>query len=435
MTGTDPYVPGHGDASYDVSHYVLDLGYRPEGNRLDGEATLTCTAVDDVVRLRVDLHQLRVARVSVDGKPPARYTHRDGGVAIWLDSPIAAGTEFEVRIKYSGEPAVIKSKTLGDAGWEELTDGVIVAAQPHGAPSWYPCNDRPDDKATYDFTVTAPAGYQVALSGDLVGTSRRSSAVSWRYEQRAPMATYLATCQIGRYAVIDQDGPVPMRIVAPEDIEDEGFDAAFGRQPDMMRFYVDRFGPYPFGSYTAVITDDDLEIPLESQSLSTFGRNFCVDSWDTIRLVAHEMAHQWFGNAVTLRRWQDIWLHEGFACYAEWLWSEESGGDSADEWARVHHKKLDGKDQDLVLADPGPELMFDDRVYKRGALTLHALRVELGDEPFFQLLRGWVAAHTGGSVTTEDFIGFCESETGQDLTDLFDAWLFQTDLPPLPAAV
>ncbi len=87
MTGTDPYVPGHGDASYDVQHYDLELGYRPDGNRLDGEATLTCTAVDDVVRLRLDLHQLRVARVSVNGRPPARYTHRDSGLAVWLDDP------------------------------------------------------------------------------------------------------------------------------------------------------------------------------------------------------------------------------------------------------------------------------------------------------------------------------------------------------------
>ncbi len=201
----------------------------------------------------------------------------------------------------------------------------------------------------------------------------------------------------------------------------------------MMRFFVDRFGPYPFAGYTTVITDDDLEIPLESQSLSTFGRNYCVDSWDAIRLVAHEMAHQWFGNAVTLSRWQDIWLHEGFACYAEWLWSEESGGDSADEWAAHHHKLLAGKDQDLLLADPGPELMFDDRVYKRGALTLHALRSEIGSEAFFGLLRRWVSLNTGGSVTTEDFIAHCHGGTGIDLTHVFDAWLFQTELPELPA--
>jgi aminopeptidase N len=124
---------------------------------------------------------------------------------------------------------------------------------------------------------------------------------------------------------------VPMRTLTPSDVDD-GFEAAFGRQPEMMSAFIGWFGPYPFDGYTAVVTADDLEIPLESQTLSTFGRNFCREDWHAVRLVAHEMAHQWFGNALTLRRWQDIWLHEGFACYAEWLWSEASGAETADHW-------------------------------------------------------------------------------------------------------
>ena len=435
MTGTDPYVPGHGDASYDVAHYALGLAYRPDGNRLDGEATLSCVAVDDVIRLRLDLHQLRVARVSVDGRPPARYTHRAGALAIWLAAPIAAGTEFQVTVKYSGQPTVLKSKSLGDAGWEELTDGVIVAAQPHGAPTWFPCNDRPDSKATYAFAITVPAGYEVAMSGDLVDTSRRSSAVTSRYEQRSPMATYLATCQIGRYTVIEQDGPVPLRVLAPDDVAGDGFDAGFGRQPDMMRFFVDRFGDYPFDGYTTVITDDDLEIPLESQSLSTFGRNFCVDSWDTIRLVAHELAHQWFGNAVTLRRWQDIWLHEGFACYAEWLWSEHRGGTSADDLAAQYRAGLLDQPQDLVVADPGARDMFDDRVYKRGALALHALRRTIGEDAFTDGLRRITGQHRHGTVTTPDVVAAFAAAAGSTPGDVLlvtGPWIDEPGVPELP---
>ncbi|WP_341856826.1 M1 family aminopeptidase [Brachybacterium sp. GPGPB12] len=183
------------------------------------------------------------------------------------------------------------------------------------------------------------------------------------------------------------------------------------------------YGPYPFPSYTAVITEDELEIPLESQALSTFGRNHLAEDWEAERLTAHELSHQWFGNAVTLKRWQDIWSHEGFACYSEWLWAEETGRSTLEDEARRHHAALAESPEDLLVADPGPELMFDDRLYKRGALALHALRRRVGDETFFPLIRSWLAQNLGGSVTTEMFEEHAARESGEDLTDLFAAWL------------
>jgi aminopeptidase N len=273
----------------------------------------------------------------------------------------------------------------------------------------------------------------VVANGLLGSRKRRGSTVTWVYELAEPMATYLATVQIGRYDVREQAADVPMLAAVPEDAGD-GFEAGFGRQPEMLTAFSELFGPYPFASYAVVVTADDLEIPLESQSLSTFGRHFLGDGWSNERLVAHELSHQWFGNSVTLREWRDIWLHEGFACYAEWLWSERSGSDSTDERARHHHARLTDLDQDLVLSDPGPELMFDDRVYKRGALTLHALRLTVGDDAFFDLLRGWVADHTGGSVTTADFVAYAEQRTGAPLAALFRAWLDRPELPDLPPA-
>lgn len=431
MTGTDPYVPGHGDASYDVAHYDVALRYRPSINRLDGDVTLHCTAVQPIIALTIDLHHLQVAKIT--GKNLGRWAQRGGKVHVTLKTPAKVGDEFALKVRYSGHPTAISSPTLGEAGWEELADGVIVAAQPHGAPTWLPCNDRPDTKATYAFAITVPTDYYVAASGTLEGSSRSGSSITWTYRQVAPMTTYLATVQIGRYVSQILPGPVPMRVVAPSDITGPGYQASFARQPEMMAFFISAFGAYPFESYTSVITDDDLEIPLESQALSTFGRNFASADWSSVRLVAHELAHQWFGNAVTLSQWRDIWLHEGFACYAEWLWSEESGLRSTHEWAVHYRERLAGLDQDLLLSDPTPELMFDDRVYKRGALTLHALRRTVGDAVFFEILQTWVAENSGGSVTTGDFVAHCERVSARDLAELFDAWLHQLPLPQLPA--
>ena len=163
-----------------------------------------------------------------------------------------------------------------------------------------------------------------------------------------------------------------------------------------------------------------------------FGSNYLAGRRTHERLVAHELAHQWFGNALTVARWRDIWLNEGFACYAEWLWSEHSGDTSAHKLARRYHERLADAPQDLVVADPGAELMFDDRVYKRGACTLHALRIRLGDDVFFDLLRSWVSGRLHRTVTTEAFIAHCEKFSSDPLDGFFRAWLYEPELPELP---
>ena len=280
-----------------------------------------------------------------------------------------------------------------------------------------------------------PNDYHVVANGTLASRRRGASATTWTYEQQEPMATYLATVQVGRYVVrsldASPDDTVPIEIVLPPSRVGD-LERGFGRQVDMMRTFTDLFGPYPFAGYRVVVTDDELEIPLEAQGLSIFGSNFLDDSWSAERLVAHELAHQWFGNSVTVRAWKDIWLHEGFACYAEWLWSEHSDRRPADDHAREHWERLDGLPQDLVLGDPGADDMFDDRVYKRGALLLHALRLTVGDDRFGTLVRTWTERHRHGSVGVEDFTDLAAEIAGEPLEALFEAWLWKPALPPLP---
>ena len=206
----------------------------------------------------------------------------------------------------------------------------------------------------------------------------------------------------------------------------------FSRLGEMKQLFEDRFGPYPFGEYTIVVTSDVLEIPLEAQGLAIFGSNHADGTGGTERLVAHELAHQWFGNSVGLAEWKHIWLNEGFACYSEWVWSEHKGGLSADALAKQFRRNLSAQPQDITVGDPGAALMFDDRVYKRGALTLHALRTTVGDDAFFDLLRAWTSMFAFATVTTDDFRALAATFTDKPLDRLFDSWLLETALPRLP---
>ena len=425
------YFPHRGDRSYAVSHYDLTLSYNVDSNQLRGKAVLAVEAITDLRELRIDFTGLRVSKVTVDGAA-ARHVAHAQHLLVRLRNTVSAGSTFLVAVTYAGHPRPLPDGD-DECGWEELDDGVLVAGQTNGAPSWFPCNDRPDDKATYRIELTAPNGYHVVANGVCTSQWRSAGTTTWVYEQREPMSTYLATAQIGRYVVHPVEGSsVPMSAVLPRRLLGR-YDSAFGRQPEMLNFYARLFGPYPFAAYTVVITDDVLEIPLEAQGMSTFGSNFLTSDWDNVRLVAHELSHQWFGNAVTVASWGDIWLHEGFACYCEWLWSEESGGRTADARARDHWSKLSGKPQDLLLVDPGPDLMFDDRVYKRGALLLHALRLTIGDDTFFALLRTWIERHRYGSITTAMFESLADELAGESLAEFFRVWLRQRPLPSLPA--
>jgi aminopeptidase N len=399
----DPYTPHSGDRRWSALHYDLRLEYRVATNRLDATAAVTARATEELDRVVLDLHGLTVDRVDVDGtraKKTATATHK---LTVTPAASIAAGTEFTVHVQYRGTPHPLRSP-WGQIGWEELTDGVIVAAQPTGAPSWFPCNDRPDDKATYRFEITAEAAYDVLANGELLGKERARAGTTWTYATTEPMATYLATVQIGRYRTTKLRGSgVPVTVHHPADLAGAA-KTDFGQVPDMLALYSDRFGPYPFASYGVVVTDDELEIPLEAHGLAVFGRNHVDGEHGTDRLIAHELAHQWFGNSVTVTRWRDIWLHEGFACYAEWLWSEHRGGDSADALAARYRAGLLERPRDLVVGDPGAKDMFDDRVYKRGALALHAVRRAFGDEAFFGGLRAITERHRHGSVVPEDVL-------------------------------
>jgi aminopeptidase N len=428
----DPYLPGNGNFGYRVSRYELDLEYKVNINRLAGTATITAATLASLKTFTLDLSDaLSVSKVSVNGRRPASFHTSRGKLQITLASALPAGAAMAVVVRYAGTPRPIQS-LWGEVGFEELSSGALVAGQPNGAASWFPCDDHPSTKASYRIAISSENPYRAVANGELVSKRTRAAMTTWTYEQAEPTSTYLMTLQIGVYEAHRlTKTPVPMSAVLPERLR-HNFDHDFARQPQMMRLFVKLFGPYPLSTgYTVVVTDDDLEIPLEAQGISIFGANHCDGTRRSERLVAHEMAHQWFGNSVTARRWRDIWLHEGFACYAEWLWSEESGDRTADQRAQYYHQKLASSRQDLLLADPGPRDMFDDRVYKRGAVTLHVLRRTIGDENFFDLLREWTTRYRHSTAVTDDFTGLAANYSDESLRPLWQAWLYSTALPDL----
>ncbi|MBN9742092.1 peptidase M1 [Amycolatopsis sp. A1MSW2902] len=440
-TSGDGYLPAHGNGGYRVRHYDLDLDYRIGPNRLSAAAVLTCEATQALSRLTLDFGEFRVSRVLVDGKP-AKYARRGLKLQVKPARSLPSGAEFQVEIRYAGNPRPVSSR-WGDIGWDELTDGALVASQPVGAPSWFPCNDHPADKASYRIAVATSSPYLVAATGNLVSRYQSASTTKWVFERPEPTSTYLVSVQIGRYedlelssgawvpgTAVDRPGGVAQRAAVPPRLR-RAFARDFGRQGRMMDALEEWFGPYPFGEYVVVVTDDDLDDPIEAQGMAIFGANHVDGKRTHERLVVHELAHQWFGNSLTVADWRHIWLNEGFATYAEWLWSERAGGESAEALARGWYARVRAKPADVTIGDPGVSRMFDERVYKRGGLTLHALRGEMGDSAFFALVKAWAVENRHGAVTTEGFVALAESYAGRSLGEFFAAWLGRVGLPSL----
>ncbi|MGP9527581.1 M1 family metallopeptidase [Glutamicibacter sp. AOP5-A2-18] len=427
----DEYTKHYGSGSYTVEHYDVNLVVKLASNHLDGRATLRIRALEDLNEIELNLNGLKIVKATCQGRKVSvsKKHHR---VVVATPSRVKAGEQIELQLRYGGNPSVDNGQ-WGEVGWEELTDGILVSGQPVGASTWFPCNDHPSHKSSYRFEVSTDAGYRVVANGELMNHRRSASRNTWVYEQREPMATYLATLQIGRYAEIsfDRGGHLLAYSVPGNDLAVRG---AFAKQADMAQIFELKFGPYPFEDYKIVVVDDDLEIPLEAQGMSIFGRNHLSLDWEAQRLIAHEFAHQWFGNSLTPERWKDIWLNEGFACFSEWVYSDQAKIMSLEQRARTAWEMLDGLPQDLQVGDPGPEDMFDDRVYKRGALTLYALLTALGDKTFYAMLQDWTSTYQHASVNTEKFAKHVKKHaTNVDVEGILTAWLTEQRLPDFPA--
>jgi aminopeptidase N len=429
----DPYFPNLGNGGYDVTHYDLILNVDPRTNLVDAIATIRADALQGLSRFNLDFLGLEIQTLKVNGVD-ASFTRDGGELAVTPTKPIPMGESFTTTVLYRGSPEPRSTKAIPIAvGWIGTGDGSYVLNEPEGAQTWYPVNDHPSDKATYTYHVTVPDGVSVIANGRLVSQAPTGDGHStWTYEETAPMASYLTQLAIGDFRLSTTEGPdgVTIRNAFASSIADDAT-IDFSRTPEMLQLFAASFGPYPFDVYGAVVVNDRSQFALETQTLSIFDPSFVDGSVNGDEVVAHELAHQWFGDNVTPSTWKDIWLNEGFATYAEWMWHEHVSGTSVAANAASVHDQLNSS---TLPGDPGVDHLFDNQaVYQRGALTLQALRVTVGDDAFFTILRTYATRFAGKNVTTNDFITVANEVAGRDLHDLFDAWLYREALPALPS--
>lgn len=537
----DPFYPPLGNGGYDAQHYTLELAVDVAQNTVDGTATIEAVATQDLSAFNLDFIGFEIGAITVN-QAAAEWNHDAHELTITPAEPLPNGEAFTVSVAYSGSPSGLglDSSLENLIGWANFGDGVFVASEPAGAAGWYPVNDHPLDKATYTLRITVPKPYMVAANGLLQETIDHGDTTTYVWEASDPAASYLISVNIGEFVMVTEQGPggLPIRNFFPPQVADIA-QINFGRTSDMIEFFSEIFGPYPFEAYGVVVVDTPLGFALENQTLTLFG----VDRAGTIgaldAVAAHELSHQWIGNSVSLSTWQDIWLNEGFATYASWLWFEHAGSRTVldRQVTQTYHEIADdtrnfvlniSREQvlglvqampqdeialpsadvaritELLLTDtPGedqiadqvallpPETvsgvqlisymavlpfetaalssaeidelftlldlyeflgtrmnipashyvppgsppqrdLFNQGVYQRGALTLHALRLEVGDEAFFQILRTYYDRYKYSNATTADFVAAAEEVSGQELDEFFDAWLYDPMMPDIP---
>jgi aminopeptidase N len=447
----DPYYPLDGNGGYDVAHYDLDVTYDPDTDVLTGVATVHAVATQRLSAFNLDFEGMHVRSITVDGAE-ADWNRDAGELTVTPKDSLAKRAEFTTVVRYDGVPETIEDD-LGISGFMHTDDGAVVAGQPDVAATWFPSNDHPRDAASVSVSATVPKGLEAISNGVLEGTRTADGWSTWSWHAAEPMATYLVTLAIGEFDVREYeaggiqywDALDPDLFTLDLDPETEGPSAgevaegSLARQPEVNDFLAGFFGPYPFASSGGIVDDfEELQFALETQTRPVYAAAFFTDSISGDLVVVHELAHQWTGDLLRLDLWQHIWLNEGFATYAEWLWLEREGLATPQEIFDDVAANAPPEFWETTIGDPGPDVgaLFDIAVYYRGAMTLQALRQTVGDDVFFGILEEWVASQAGNTVTTDEFVRLAEKMSGMQLDDLFQTWLFTPEKPAgLPETV
>ncbi|MEU5536308.1 M1 family metallopeptidase [Streptomyces sp. NPDC020362] len=426
----DPYFPKAGNGGYDVSHYALTLDYTPGTHRLTGKAVITARATQDLTAFDLDLAGLDVDSVDVEGRR-ALWNRTGQELTVRPHDDLSDGETFTTTVRYSGTPKTLTDPDGSEEGWLRTADGALGLGEPVGSMAWFPGNHHPSDKATYDITVTVPEGLQAVSNGELTRQDTKGGRTTFAWHTPQPMASYVATVAIGHYDLKRTTGPHGLPIITAVDPTQAKASAkVLAKIPDIIDWEETNFGPYPFSSTGAIVDrPGDAGYALETQNRPVFP----ADQLDTSTLV-HELAHQWYGDSVTPKSWRDMWLNEGFATYAEWLYKEDHGGKSAQKT----FDELYEDDDEAVWAFPPAKPssaahISDSPVYERGAMVLQKIRQKVGDDTFYDIIQGWAASRRHGSASTADFTAYVEKKApDKDFKKIWKDWLYGDGRPSRP---
>ncbi len=442
------------DGETDVLNYHLDIEILPEYEggvvtavAVRGTSTIDTRAkLDGLSRFVVDLKgNMLVENVSGD---IASWTRNEGedALAIQLDRLYAAGEVFSISVTYSGYP---ESDGYGAFLWWMREDDLIVAtlSQPFYARNWWPCKDALDDKATMEMHITVPEGMVAVSNGLELGAERLwDGRIRWGWAENYPMIPYLASIAAGPYQRYDlefytgpeSDTTMPVSCYLYPDHWDfdagtpyAEYQAGCDEMTQMLDTFSSLYGPYPFleEKYGVVETGGagGLAASMEHQTISSMTQV----AWYS-DIMAHELAHQWWGDEVTCQTWEDIWLNEGFASYSEALYREFGSGNDTDAyWDRMNERNPADPDAQVyrTTADTVNDIFSLNDVYNKGAWVLHMLRHVMGDESFFKALEDYRETYRHDSVTTEEFTRAFSESYGQDLSWFVDEWVMRPGSP------
>jgi aminopeptidase N len=421
----DPFYRRAGNGGYDVEHYDIDLSYEPDTGALTAHVTLDANATQDLSSFNLDYRGPRVETVQVDGE--AADFERDGPeLVVRPETPIEEGSGFVVDVAYAGRPSTVRYPDGSKDGWFRTDDGAVAVGEPLGTTAWIPVNNDLNDKATFSFRVEVPSGLEAVANGALESRDTESGSTTWSWRSDDPMAAYLATVAIGEFELDRAPVAGIDSVVAVDPRMQRQSSDAIGAMPDIIELFGELFGPYPFVQTGGIVDRAPIGYALETQTRPVY------DKVPGAGLIAHELAHQWFGDSVGLTQWPDMWLNEGFATWAQWRWQEEAGHrTTAQQFDRLARepasKKATWDPPPGAIPDPGE--LFALSVYHRGAMTLEALRQQVGDDAFYEIMQTWAADHEYGNATIDEFIALAEDVSGEDLEDLFDTWLYQPGKP------